>query len=91
MTAKSPSVAGLSHTARDVAPASAARRAVARVLQIEADGLLALLGTLDDSIEQALECLAGATGRVVVTGIGKSGHVARKVAATMASTGVRSG
>jgi arabinose-5-phosphate isomerase len=87
MTAQSPSVAGFSHADRDHPPVSAARRAVARVLQIEADGLLALLGTLDDSIDQALECLAGATGRVVVTGIGKSGHVARKVAATMASTG----
>jgi arabinose-5-phosphate isomerase len=56
-------------------------------LQIEADGLLALQRALDDSLEEALDSLAGVTGRVVVTGIGKSGHVARKIAATLASTG----
>ena len=87
MTAQSPSVAGFSHPDRDLAPVGAARRAVARVLQIEADGLLALQRTLDDSLERALDSLAGITGRVVVTGIGKSGHVARKIAATLASTG----
>ena len=87
MTAQSPSVAGFNHPDCDLAPVGAARRAVARVLQIEADGLLALQRTLDDSLERALDSLAGITGRVVVTGIGKSGHIARKIAATLASTG----
>jgi arabinose-5-phosphate isomerase len=87
MTAQSPSVAEASHPDRDLASGGAARRAVIRVLQIEADGLLALQRALDDSIEQAVESLAGITGRVVVTGIGKSGHIARKIAATLASTG----
>src|SRR4029077_15687385 len=52
-----------------------------------ADGLMALQRTLDDSLDRAIESLAGISGRVVVTGIGKSGHVARKIAATLASTG----
>src|SRR5439155_11961900 len=43
--------------------------------------------TLDSAFETALDLCAGAKGRVVVTGIGKSGHVARKIAATLASTG----
>src|SRR5690349_19089616 len=85
MTAQSPSVAQRSHS--DDVPDSAARRAVIRVLQLEADGLLALQRTLDDSLDSAVESLAGISGRVVVTGIGKSGHVARKIAATLASTG----
>ncbi|MDB5415996.1 MAG: KpsF/GutQ family sugar-phosphate isomerase [Rubritepida sp.] len=42
---------------------------------------------LDASFDRAVLLLAGATGRVVVSGMGKSGHVARKIAATMASTG----
>jgi arabinose-5-phosphate isomerase len=57
------------------------------VLRIEAEALLALAGSLDHTFELALERLAGVSGRVVVTGMGKSGHVARKIAATLASTG----
>ena len=60
-------------------------------LQIEADAILALkarLGTgADDPFAQATALLFGCSGRVVVSGMGKSGHIARKIAATLASTG----
>lgn len=60
-------------------------------LQIEADALLSLRerlqGDLGVQFSRALEVLLACTGRVVVSGIGKSGHIARKVAATLASTG----
>ncbi len=58
-----------------------------RVLATEAAGLQALAASLDAGFERAVDLLAGATGRVVVSGMGKSGHVARKIAATFASTG----
>jgi arabinose-5-phosphate isomerase len=57
------------------------------VLHTEAAGLRALAAALDDSFARAVDLLAGATGRVAVSGMGKSGHVARKIAATLASTG----
>ena len=57
------------------------------VLATEAEGLRALAAALDDHFAAAVELLLGATGRVVVTGMGKSGHVAHKIAATLASTG----
>jgi arabinose-5-phosphate isomerase len=57
------------------------------VLTTEANGLRALAAALDASFSRAVDLLDGATGRVVVSGMGKSGHVARKIAATMASTG----
>ncbi|HEY6431070.1 MAG TPA: KpsF/GutQ family sugar-phosphate isomerase, partial [Acetobacteraceae bacterium] len=53
----------------------------------EARALRALAAGLDDRFGQAVDLLAGASGRVVVSGMGKSGHVARKIAATLASTG----
>lgn len=59
----------------------------ARVLKLEINGLRALAGSLDQSFVDALDILQGVTGRVVIMGMGKAGHVARKVAATMASTG----
>lgn len=62
--------------------------AVARsVLGTEAAGLNALAASLDHRFSAAVDWLAGATGRIVVSGMGKSGHVARKIAATLASTG----
>ena len=53
----------------------------------EAEALKALSDTLSVTFDRAVETLFAARGRVVCTGIGKSGHVARKIAATMASTG----
>ncbi len=61
-----------------------------QVLRIEAQALLGLVDHLDGKFEQACRMILACKGRVVVTGIGKSGHVARKIAATLASTGTPS-
>ena len=58
-----------------------------RVLRLEADSVLALVPRLDDRFLAAVDLLYRCRGRVIVTGMGKSSHVARKIAATMASTG----
>ena len=58
-----------------------------RVLRLEAEAVAALADRLDESFDRAVRLLAGARGRVIVTGVGKSGLVARKVAATLTSTG----
>ncbi|MEQ8806785.1 MAG: KpsF/GutQ family sugar-phosphate isomerase [Rhodospirillales bacterium] len=58
-----------------------------RVLAAESDGLKALSASLGDAFVRALDIMAAAQGRIVVTGMGKSGHVGRKIAATLASTG----
>lgn len=58
-----------------------------RVLNVEAEALQMLAGGLEDHFVEAVDQLAAVEGRVVVTGMGKSGHVARKIAATLASTG----
>lgn len=58
-----------------------------RALREEARGLEALAETLDSEFVKAVELMLSLEGRVAVTGMGKSGHVARKVAATLASTG----
>jgi len=57
------------------------------VLGTEAAGLRALAAALDGSFAAAVELLEAASGRVVVSGMGKSGHIGRKIAATFASTG----
>lgn len=61
--------------------------AARRVLATEIAGLTALAKSLDRAFVEALDALAAAKGRVIVTGMGKSGHIARKIAATLASTG----
>ncbi len=66
---------------------SAALAAAQRVLTIEADGLRALSAALDGRFEATLDRLMEVSGRIIVTGMGKSGHIARKIAATLASTG----
>jgi len=58
-----------------------------RVLALEMSGLEALARELDASFVAALDIIGRMTGRLIVTGMGKSGHVARKIAATFASTG----
>ncbi|MEW6561972.1 MAG: KpsF/GutQ family sugar-phosphate isomerase [Pseudomonadota bacterium] len=57
------------------------------VLQIEAAAVQALCARLDGSFLRALDLILTCKGRVIVSGMGKSGHIARKIAATMASTG----
>jgi arabinose-5-phosphate isomerase len=58
-----------------------------RVIRAEIGGLQSLAAALDDVFEKAVAACAAARGRIIVTGIGKSGHVGRKIAATLASTG----
>jgi arabinose-5-phosphate isomerase len=58
-----------------------------RVLETEAQALMALAASLDGVFRAAVDLLVERPGKVVVTGMGKSGHVARKIAATLASTG----
>ena len=77
------------------APSSAGRAsreraalAMAReVLEIEAKAVSDLIGSLDQRFVQAVDTILNCHGRVVVSGIGKSGHIARKIASTLASTG----
>ncbi len=58
-----------------------------RVLKIEADAVSALIEKLNSDFEKAVEIIFNSRGRVVVTGMGKSGLVGKKIAATLASTG----
>jgi arabinose-5-phosphate isomerase len=58
-----------------------------RVLRLEAEGIAALVPRLGNDFARACKTLLQCRGRVIVSGIGKSGHVARKIAATFASTG----
>jgi len=57
------------------------------VLEIEAKAVSDLIGSLDQRFVQAVDTILNCRGRVVVSGIGKSGHIARKIASTLASTG----
>jgi arabinose-5-phosphate isomerase len=59
----------------------------ARVLRLEAESVLALVPRLDERFVRAVRLLHDCRGRVIVTGMGKSGHVGRKIAATLAATG----
>jgi len=78
--ARKPSLAANSHIASAL-----------RTLATESDGLAALVAAMSDGLGgpfvAAVETIREARGRVIVTGMGKSGHVARKIAATLASTG----
>ncbi|HTR46110.1 MAG TPA: KpsF/GutQ family sugar-phosphate isomerase [Verrucomicrobiae bacterium] len=72
---------------------STSKRAIAtakRVFEIEAAAIEGLIDRLDERFERAVELLYGCKGRVVVTGLGKSGLIGRKIAATLASTGTPS-
>ena len=66
---------------------SSARRLAERVLRLEGDAVLGLIAKLDTRFDQAVEMLRTCAGRVIVTGMGKSGLIGRKIAATFASTG----
>jgi arabinose-5-phosphate isomerase len=73
----------MSSPVASVADLSLARR----VLQTEAAAILALLDRLDARFVRAVELVLGCRGRIIVTGVGKSGIIGRKIAATLASTG----
>ena len=72
-------------------PSSADILAMARrTLEIEASAITSLVGRIDDAFLDAVNILLACKGRVVVSGMGKSGHVGGKIAATLASTGTPS-
>ena len=66
---------------------AAALASARRTLQIEADALVGLRKRLGQEFADAVSLMLGCRGRIVVCGLGKTGHVARKIAATLASTG----
>ncbi|MER2624594.1 MAG: KpsF/GutQ family sugar-phosphate isomerase [Accumulibacter sp.] len=70
-----------------IQPSSNALNLARRVLRIEAEAVLALIDRIDSDFLQALRLILNCRGRVVVSGMGKSGHVGRKIASTLASTG----
>jgi arabinose-5-phosphate isomerase len=78
-----PDLAVLDRGSRGSADLAVARR----VIRAEICGLESLAETLDGAFQTAVDACAAARGRIIVTGVGKSGHIARKIAATLASTG----
>jgi len=70
-----------------ISPSSKALDLARQVLRIEGDAVLALIDRIDDAFLEALSLILNCRGRVIVSGIGKSGHIARKIASTLASTG----
>ncbi|HCW90898.1 MAG TPA: D-arabinose 5-phosphate isomerase, partial [Marinobacter sp.] len=63
------------------------RTAALRAIEIEKSAIEALMDRIDDDFERACSVIMDCSGRVVVTGMGKSGHIGNKIAATLASTG----
>jgi arabinose-5-phosphate isomerase len=61
-----------------------------QVLQIEADGILNLINRIDHRFEEMVNAIVNSSGRVIISGIGKSGIIGRKITATLNSTGTRS-
>lgn len=61
-----------------------------RTIQLEIDAVEALLARIDEDFSRACELILKSKGRVIVVGMGKSGHIGRKIAATLASTGTTS-
>ena len=70
-----------------IQPSAKALDLARQVLRIEADAVLALAERIGDEFLQALVLILNCRGRVIVSGMGKSGHVGRKIASTLASTG----
>ena len=68
-------------------PVAAVAAAGRRVIEIEVAAIKALSARIDGAFTRACQLMLACEGRVVVSGIGKSGHIARKIAATLASTG----
>ena len=61
-----------------------------KCLRDEAEALLNLIPLLTDDFDRAVEMIFHSKGRLIVTGVGKSGHIGAKIAATLASTGTPS-
>jgi arabinose-5-phosphate isomerase len=77
----------MSLTQPTIQPSSKALDLARQVLRIEAAAVLALTDRIDGEFLQALSLILNCHGRVIVSGIGKSGHIGRKIASTLASTG----
>ncbi len=75
------------HPSSAQTPTLSVRDIARRTLELERDAIDALIGRLDGDFDRACQLLLACQGRVVVTGMGKSGHVGGKIAATLASTG----
>lgn len=63
------------------------REIAEKCLQDEAHAILSLIPQLDEGFDKAVELMLGCKGKVIVTGVGKSGHIGAKIASTMSSTG----
>lgn len=68
-------------------PDAAAIASARRVIEVEGQAMLRLAGEIPEDLAHAVELISGCSGRLIVSGMGKSGHIARKIAATFASTG----
>lgn len=66
------------------------REEAIRCLQIEAQAILDMIPNLDEHFDRAVDLMYSCRGKVIITGVGKSGHIASKIAATLASTGTPS-
>ena len=77
---------GMLKTVSNTAKKSA-RETGKAVLQIESDAITALIDRLDSHFDRAVECILNCTGRIVVSGVGKSGVIGQKISATLCSTG----
>jgi arabinose-5-phosphate isomerase len=69
---------------------SVSQKTAHKVLEVESSAILGLKGRIDERFDRAVELLTTCAGRVVATGMGKSGFIAQKVSATLASTGTPS-
>ena len=66
------------------------REYASQCIRDEAEALLGLIPLLDDNFDKAVELIYNCHGKVIVTGVGKSGHIGAKIAATLSSTGTPS-
>ena len=85
-----PTVTGTAKTNPNPAGASRDIDAAQRVFRLEADALRVMGESLDERFVTAVDLIRRAAGRTVVTGMGKSGHIARKISSTLSSTGTPS-
>ena len=67
-----------------------AKKYAIQCIKDEAEAVMGLIPQIDDSFEEAVELIYGCKGKIIVTGVGKSGHIGAKIAATLSSTGTPS-
>src|SRR6185437_15650255 len=86
--ASCPAVSSIRYARGTIAGMS--RETARKVLEIEAHAILGLVPRVDEAFDRAIEVLFGCAGRVVVSGMGKSGLIGQKISATLSSTGTPS-